>query len=587
MSLLSPVEAKTWRGRSIHGGIVVILLIAGLTAAYPFVVMIGGSMRSTVDSGETGALPSFLSDEDSLYRRFLESKYDAEPLRLNRAHLTDVYSFTAVESPAADPLAAEAAATFLGRDDLPLHWMHLGSGYSPRDAPKFQRLLRDRLRDRFGTLPALSAALGTTASSWAEVRVRPPDWMEQGYVAPDGPIWDEYVNLLRESDPAERVPASLTGFFLETMVLPEFGRSGVADFAEATDLELENYAEFVLPAEPPSRPALRALWVDFARTVLHPAFVRIDGATSAEYQDFLEEYLAEGQAGLALPRDQDRPFGRERAAYEAYIRSVPDDRLRLIGPDFAFQDEFGIPLHEALPALERQHVGHSSTAIRVSYAWRNYGAVLSELLLEGRTLFNTALYCTLAVVIAVLLNPLAAYALSRFRPKWSYKALLILMGTIAFPPMVTMIPQFVLLRQAGLLNTFTALVLPLAINGYMIFLLKGFFDSLPRELYEAATVDGAGEIRIFFQLTLSLSKPILAVLALGTFTSAYTQFLYPLLVAPDPDMWLLSVWLYQFQQRSSSGLVYASIVVASVPTLVIFLFTQRTIMRGIVVPTEK
>jgi multiple sugar transport system permease protein len=161
------------------------------------------------------------------------------------------------------------------------------------------------------------------------------------------------------------------------------------------------------------------------------------------------------------------------------------------------------------------------------------------------------------------------------------------MGTIAFPPMVTMIPQFVLLRHAGLLNTFVALVLPLAVNGYMIFLLKGFFDSLPRELYEAADIDGAGEMRMFFQLTLSLSKPILAVLALGTFTSAYTQFLYPLLVAPDQDMWLLSVWLYQFQQRSSSGLVYASIVIASVPTLLIFLFTQRTIMRGIVVPTEK
>lgn len=153
--------------------------------------------------------------------------------------------------------------------------------------------------------------------------------------------------------------------------------------------------------------------------------------------------------------------------------------------------------------------------------------------------------------------------------------------------MVTLIPQFILLRQLGLLNTFIALVLPLLANGYMIFLLKGFFDSLPQELYEAARIDGASEARMFFQITMALSKPILAVLALGTFTGAYMMFLYPLLVAPDPDMWLISVWLFQYQQRASSAGVYASVVIASIPTLIIFLFAQRTIMRGIVVPTEK
>jgi multiple sugar transport system permease protein len=92
---------------------------------------------------------------------------------------------------------------------------------------------------------------------------------------------------------------------------------------------------------------------------------------------------------------------------------------------------------------------------------------------------------------------------------------------------------------------------------------------------------------MFFQITMALSKPILAVLALSTFTAAYASFLYPLLVAPDPDMWLIAVWLYQFQQRASSGAVFASVIIASIPTLVIFLFVQRTIMRGIIVPTEK
>jgi multiple sugar transport system permease protein len=137
------------------------------------------------------------------------------------------------------------------------------------------------------------------------------------------------------------------------------------------------------------------------------------------------------------------------------------------------------------------------------------------------------------------------------------------------------------------MNTFVALLIPLMANGYMIFLLKGFFDSLPGELYEAARLDGAGEVRMFFQFTMALSTPILAVLALGTFTAAYMTFLYAILVAPDEKMWLIGVWLYQFQQRSSSSAVYAAVIIASIPTFVIFLFTQRTIMRGIVVPSEK
>jgi multiple sugar transport system permease protein len=148
-------------------------------------------------------------------------------------------------------------------------------------------------------------------------------------------------------------------------------------------------------------------------------------------------------------------------------------------------------------------------------------------------------------------------------------------------------PVHGLLRKLHLLNTFTAIVLPLIINGHMILLIKGFFDSLPQDLYAAASLDGASETRMFFQISMALSKPILAVLTLNTFTAAYTMFLYPLLVASDQDMWLISVWLFQFQQRASSAGVYASVVIASIPTLIVFLFSQRTIMRGIIVPAEK
>jgi multiple sugar transport system permease protein len=139
----------------------------------------------------------------------------------------------------------------------------------------------------------------------------------------------------------------------------------------------------------------------------------------------------------------------------------------------------------------------------------------------------------------------------------------------------------------SLLNTFWALVLPGMANGFSIFLLKGFFDSLPRELYEAADLDGANEWTKFWTLTMNLSKPILAVLALGAFTAAYSEFMMALVIIPDPKMWTIMVWLFELQTWAHPTVIYASLVVAAIPTLLIFLFCQNIIIRGIVVPTEK
>jgi len=159
--------------------------------------------------------------------------------------------------------------------------------------------------------------------------------------------------------------------------------------------------------------------------------------------------------------------------------------------------------------------------------------------------------------------------------------------TMAFPAMVTSIPAFLMMRQFGMLNTFAALVLPGLANGYAIFLLKGFFDSLPRELYECAELDGANEFVMFWQITMTLSKPILAVIALGAFTAAYSNFLFALLLCQDEDMWTLMPWLFQLQYSSGPGIVFASLIIAAIPTFVIFALCQNIIMRGIVVPVEK
>ncbi len=218
---------------------------------------------------------------------------------------------------------------------------------------------------------------------------------------------------------------------------------------------------------------------------------------------------------------------------------------------------------------------------------RNYVMVLDVMLYNGRAIVNTLIYCLLAIITALVVNPLAAYAMSRFKLKASYKIILILMLTMAFPPMVMGIPNFLLLKKFNMLNTFFALILPAAADGYFIFLLKGFFDSLPQELFESATIDGAGEVRIFWKIAMSLSKPIMAVIALGAFNAAYRNFMFAFIVCQDQDMWTMMVHIYQLMQRSCAGVGFAALVIAAIPTFAVFVFFQNIIIKGIVVPTEK
>jgi len=177
--------------------------------------------------------------------------------------------------------------------------------------------------------------------------------------------------------------------------------------------------------------------------------------------------------------------------------------------------------------------------------------------------------------------------MSRYKLRSTYKILLVLMLTMAFPPMVMGIPNFIMLKKLGLLNTFWALILPAAADGYFIFLLKGFFDSLPRELFESATLDGAGEFRIFWQIAMNLSKPIMAVIALGAFNDAYRNFMFAFIVCQDQKMWTMMVHIYQLMQDSSPGVGYAALVIAAIPTFAVFVFFQNIIIKGIVVPSEK
>ncbi|HTQ12001.1 MAG TPA: carbohydrate ABC transporter permease [Fimbriimonadaceae bacterium] len=258
--------------------------------------------------------------------------------------------------------------------------------------------------------------------------------------------------------------------------------------------------------------------------------------------------------------------------------SVEDRWAAVAGP--------GVPM--PIEAFERWTLARKEAPIKTEMSWRNYRYVFNFIALHGRALWNTFFFAFLTIAAQLIINPLAAYALSRYPIKASAKILLFLLATMAFPAEVAMIPSFLLLKGLGLLNTFAALVLPGAASGYMIFLLKGFFDSLPQELFEAGQLDGAKETTLMMRVAVPLSKPVLGYLALLAFMSAYGSFLYAFLIAQDQKMWTLMVYIYQLQATSAPrSVIMAALTLAALPTLIVFLLCQRVIMRGIVLPGER
>ena len=333
-------------------------------------------------------------------------------------------------------------------------------------------------------------------------------------------------------------------------------------------------------------------WLEFKATL--PAEFRIPVRVERVYQEWLRSRF-EGRLE-SVPESVLRganSFEAIEFSSSGGDRALADEFLRTGRPsgiaDAALDNEWAL-LHSAdLPirALDLRVLHDNETEVKREMSTRNYRYVLDYIAVNGRALWNTVIFCTLAVLIQLTVNPLAAYALARFPMKATAKVLVFLLATMAFPAEVAMIPAFLLLKNLGLLNTFAALVLPTAANGYMIFLLKGFFESLPKEVFESGQIDGASEWRMMLRLALPLSKPVMGYMGLLAFMGAYGAFLYAFLVAQDRDVWTLMVFIYQLQQIAPKSVMMAAVTLAAVPTIIVFLFAQRVIMRGIVLPGER
>jgi len=213
----------------------------------------------------------------------------------------------------------------------------------------------------------------------------------------------------------------------------------------------------------------------------------------------------------------------------------------------------------------------------------NYQELFSRLDFP-RYFLNSTLVAALVTLGNLVFCSAVGYALAKLRFPGRRGLFVVVLGMLMVPAMVTFVPQFVLVSNLGLTNTYAGLVLPFLAGPFGVFLMRQYLLSVPDDLIEAARVDGAGEFRIFWQVVLPLCGPALATLGILTFLASWNNFLWPLVVATTEDKYTLPVALALYsvgQNRTDFGLLLAGAVVVVLPVLVVFLVLQRQFLRGI------
>ena len=664
MPVISRIGARSFKVRFVYGTIFFVLALGAVSMIYPLLLMLCGSVKSETDIAYLGPYPRYWFEDKVLFQKYVESKYNMQIQEAEADWGRPIGTWRRIELPAEGD-AAYLEEFLAWRSECP--WWWLGSSSGMRLVPTNGRQFRRSLYRRFdGDIQALSTQLDSPHRAWRHLH--PPPKPGYRYPHPDRPFIRAFLDFAHTRPVRDRIIENPDGLFWHRHLVPTY-TDDVQVYNEAHGTKHASYGEVFLTPRAPVEPLQREDWSQFVRDVLPITFIHLDPGLEEPFRAFLADRYPTVEAyNQAHPHnavdsfdDVDQPLAMpqhriDQTDFVEFLRDqtlCPLENIHVHGPRQVFEQfvaqrrrvpvESITPIRMPVIAADFRDCMANTRALRWDFTTRNYKHVLDYILLHGRGIVNTLIYCVLSVGLALLVNPVAAYALSRYKPPSTYTVLLFCIATMAFPGEVTMIPSFLLLKRfplwpligggaafgvavwllskfmrdtpellritmalgmgilvgawavpqltgrpyVSLLNTFAALVLPGLANGYMIFLLKGFFDSIPRQLYEAADIDGASEWTKFWSLTMSLSTPILAVLALGAFTGAYSAFMMALIVIPDEDMWTIMVWLFQLQHISHQSVVYASLVIAAIPTFLVFVFCQGIIMKGIVVPVDK
>ena len=201
----------------------------------------------------------------------------------------------------------------------------------------------------------------------------------------------------------------------------------------------------------------------------------------------------------------------------------------------------------------------------------------------ARYYLNSAIMTGGIVAGQVIFSSLAAYAFARLQFPGKELLFLVFLGTMMVPFHVILIPSYLIIDRLGWIDSYAALIVPRMVSAFGIFLMRQYYQGIPKELDEAAMIDGAGRLGIWWRIIMPLSGPGLATLAIFAFMFAWNDFLWPLVVTNDPNMRTVQLGLAMFQGRYGTQwtLLMAGTVTATLPTLLIFIFGQRWFIQSI------
>ena len=601
MALIPVVGRKTWKMRALIGALYLVLTLGAVTMVYPFLVMLGASVESQYEKTSYDLVPRYLHSDTALFGKYAEDKYRGDIVQINATYGTGYAGLQDVVPP---PSVASATVDAWDRfaDALPARYKTAGFGgaaaaYSPSPLlDRYHRFLRDHFR---GDIRALDRAYAQEDEDF--LTVFPPfEQPAKHNWTPDNGVkyrdWKAFEATLPANYFTIIGADPLYQKWLKEEAYPSLGA-----LSKAWGTEAKTYAAFTLTARPEGDAAERRDWETFVRTKLPFRDIIVDPSAAPAYRAFLQtrykdslaDYNRKHQASSAsfdavsLPDPEALPAqGPPLLDWIDFLKIVPVAALTIDTPETRWRSGVGAGRILPVQASDWAYVQAHTGALRRDYMARNYSLVIQYVLLHGQAVWVTVIFCLLAILSTLLVNPLCAYALSRYNLSYGNAVLLFLLATMSFPGEISLIQNFLLLKQFSLLNTYAALILPGAASGYSIFLMKGFFDSLPRELYEAGTIDGASELRMFWTITLPLSRPIFAYISFIAFTTAYGGFLYAMTICQDHRMWTLMVWLYELQSSGAPmSVMMAALTLAAVPTLFAFLLAQNVIMKGVILPS--
>ncbi|MEH6988683.1 carbohydrate ABC transporter permease [Cytobacillus firmus] len=218
-----------------------------------------------------------------------------------------------------------------------------------------------------------------------------------------------------------------------------------------------------------------------------------------------------------------------------------------------------------------------------NFTLANYQQIFVEQDLFPRWLLNSLIIAVIGTLLNIIFNSMAGYALARLAFPGKKALFIIILAVLMIPAQVTMIPNYLILKELGWLNSYQGMIVPAMVNATFIFMMRQFFINFPKELEEAAQLDGLSRLGIFFKVVLPLAKPALAAQAIFVFMGFWNDFMRPLIVMTDTEMYTLPLGLNTFKGQFVSywNYIMAASMVFTLPVLLLYAFFNRYFIKGI------